>query len=82
MKTDLVVMVVGVAATVLNEDAALAIQDIAKVTLAPLHTLHVAVPPSAGGGALGWAHRHTARVVAVGWTALDWRASKVDKVVS
>lgn len=70
--TDLVVLAIGVAATVLREDAALAVEHVALVALAALHAVLAAVPLAAGGGALGRANRHAAGVVAVRRTALDW----------
>lgn len=54
--TDLIVLAVRVAAAVLRQDAALAIQDISLVTLAALHTVLATVPLAAGGGALGRTH--------------------------
>lgn len=71
-ETDLVVLAISVAAAVLRQDAALAVEHVALVALAALHTVLAAVPLAAGWGALGRAHRHTARVIAVRWTALDW----------
>lgn len=72
LQTDLVVFAVGVAAAVLSQDAALAVQYVTLVALAALHTVQAAVPLSAGGGALRRAGRHAARIMAVRWTALDW----------
>lgn len=71
-ETDLIVLAISVAAAVLRQDAVLAIEHVALVALAALHTVLAAVPLAAGGGALGRARRHAARVVAVRWTALDW----------
>lgn len=74
MFTDLVVLSISVAATVLRQDAALAVEHIALVTLAALHTaLLVAVPLTSGGSALRRAHQHAAGVMAVRWTAQDWK---------
>lgn len=51
--TDLIVFAISVAATVLRQDAAPAIKDVALVTLAALHTLLAAVPlASSRGGTL------------------------------
>lgn len=54
--TDLVVLAVSVAATVLRQDAALAVEHIALVALAALYTVLAAVPLASGRGALGRAH--------------------------
>lgn len=70
--TDLVVFSVRIAAAVLGQDAALAVEHVAQVALAALHAVLAAVPLAAGGGALGRAHRHAAGVMAVRRTALDW----------
>lgn len=71
-ETDLIVLAISVAATVLRQDAVLAIKHVALVTLAALHTVLAAVPLAAGWGALGRADRHATGVMAVRWTALDW----------
>lgn len=54
--TDLVVLAVSVAATVLRQDAALAVEHIALVALAALYAVLAAVPLASGRGALGRAH--------------------------
>lgn len=56
----------------LRQDAALAVEHVALVTLAALHAVLAAVPLAAGWGALGRADRRAAGVMAVRWTALDW----------
>lgn len=71
-ETDLIVLAISVAATVLGQDAVLAVEHVALVTLAALHTVLAAVPLAAGWGALRRADRHTTGVMAVRWTALDW----------
>lgn len=71
-ETDLIVLAVSVAATVLRQDAVLAVEHVALVTLAALHTVLAAVPLAAGWGALGRADQHATGVMAVRWTALDW----------
>lgn len=53
--TDLIVLAISVAAAVLRQDAALAVEHVALVTLATLHAVLAAVPLSAGRGALGGA---------------------------
>lgn len=65
----LVVFAIGVAAAVVGEDAALAVEDVAGVALASLHAVVAAVALEADGGASGLAQRHAALVVAVGGTA-------------
>ena len=62
----LVVLAVGVAAAAVGQNAALAVEDVAGVALAALHTVVVAVALEADGGAAGLAHAHAALVVAVG----------------
>ena len=74
--TDLVVLAVSVAATVLRQDAALAIEHVTLVTLAALRAVLAAVPLATGGGALGLAHRHAAGVMAVCWTVPDWKRAE------
>ncbi len=71
-ETDLIVLAISVAATVLRQDAALAIEHVALVALAALHTVLAAVPLTTGWGALGRANRHATGVMAVRWTTLDW----------
>lgn len=70
--TDLIVFAISVAAAVLWQDAALAIEHVALVALAALHTVLAAVPLAPGWGALRRADRHATGVMAVRWTALDW----------
>lgn len=70
-ETDLIVLAISVAATVLRQDAALAVEHIALVALAALHTVLAAVPLATGWGALGLTNRHATGVMAVRWTALD-----------
>lgn len=65
----LVVFAIGVAAAVLGQDAALAIQDVAGVALAALHAVVAAVTLEPDGGASRLAQGHAALVVAVGRTA-------------
>lgn len=62
----LVVLAVGVAAAVVRQNAAPAVEDVAGVALAALHAVVVAVALEADGGAAGLAHAHAAVVVAVG----------------
>lgn len=73
MFADLIVLSISVAATVLRQDAVLAIEHVALVALAALHAVLVAVPLASGRGTLWWAHCHTAGVMAVRWTAHDWK---------
>lgn len=65
----LVVFAIRVAATVVGQDAALAIEDIARVTLAALHAVVAAVALQPDGSTSGLAQGHAALVVAVGGTA-------------
>lgn len=65
----LIVFSIRVAATVVGQDAALAIEDIAGVTLAALHAVVAAVALQPDGGTSGLAQGHAALVVAVGGTA-------------
>lgn len=58
----------------MGKDTALAIQDIARVTLAPLHAIMIAVAFQPDGSAAGLAHGHAALIVAVGGTADSWKA--------
>lgn len=67
--TYLIIFAVGVAATILGQDAALAVQDIARVALAALHAVVAAVTFEPDGGAARLAQGHAALVVAVGGTA-------------
>ena len=62
----LVVLAVGVAAAVVRQNAARAVEHVAGVALAALHAVVVAVALEADGGAAGLAHAHAAVVVAVG----------------
>lgn len=62
----LVVLAVGVAAAVVRQNAAPAVEHVAGVALAALHAVVVAVALEADGGAAGLAHAHAAVVVAVG----------------
>ena len=73
--TNLVVLAVRVAATVLGQEAALAVHDVALVAQAALHAVLVAVPLAAGRGTLGRTHGHAAGVVAVGRAAQHWRGA-------
>ena len=61
----LVVFAVGVAAAVVRQNAAPAVEHVAGVALAALHAVVVAVALEADGGAAGLAHAHAAVVVAV-----------------
>lgn len=72
----LVVFAVGVAAAVLVEDAALAIDDVALVALASLHAVEITVPLPAGRGALGLARRHAAGIVAVRRARQHWTTDR------
>lgn len=62
----LVVLAVGVAAAAVRRDAAPAVEHVARVALAALHAVVVAVALEADGGAARLAHAHAALVVAVG----------------
>lgn len=62
----LVVFAVSVAAAAVRQDAALAVEHVARVALAALHAVVVAVALEADGGAARLAHAHAALVVAVG----------------
>ena len=50
----------------MGQDAALAVEDIARVALAALHAVVVAVALQADGGAARLAHAHAALIVAIG----------------
>lgn len=65
-RAHLVVFAVGVAAAAVGQDAALAVEDVARVALAALHAVVVAVALQADGRTAGLAHAHAALVVAVG----------------
>lgn len=65
----LIVFSIRVTATVLGQDAALAVQDVAGVALAALHAVVAAVALEPDGGAARLAQGHAALVVAVGGTA-------------
>lgn len=65
----LVVFAIRVAAAVLGQDAALAIQHVAGVTLAALHAVVATVALQADGGTARLAQGHTALIVAVRGTA-------------
>lgn len=65
-RAHLVVFAVGVAAAAVRQDAALAVEHVARVALAALHAVVVAVALEADGGAARLAHAHAALVVAVG----------------
>lgn len=56
----------------MGQDAALAIEDIAGVTLASFHTVVIAVTLQADGGTARLADTHTALVVAVGRAGDRW----------
>lgn len=58
----------------MGKDAALAVQDVTRVTLAPFHTVMVTVAFQPDGSTAGLAHSHTALVVTVGGTADSWNA--------
>lgn len=62
----LVVLAVRVAAAAVRQDAALAVDHVARVALAALHAVVVAVALEADGGTARLAHAHAALVVAVG----------------
>ena len=63
--THLIIFAVRVAATVLTEDAALAIEHISLITLAAFHTVLVAVTMPTSWSTLGLAHYHAAGIVSV-----------------
>lgn len=65
----LVVFAIGVAAAIVGEDAALAVEDIPGVALASFHAVVAAVALQPDGGASGLAQGHAALVVAVGGAA-------------
>lgn len=65
----LVVFAIGVAAAVVGEDAALAVEDVPGVALASFHAVVAAVALQPDGGASGLAQGHAALVVAVGGAA-------------
>lgn len=56
----------------MGQDAALAVEDIARVTLAALHTVMIAVTLQADGSTARLADTHTALVVAVGRAGDRW----------
>lgn len=68
----LVVFAVGVAATAVGQDAALAVEDVASIALAALHAVVVALTLEADGGAARLADTHAALVVAVGRAGDGW----------
>jgi len=72
MLTHLIVLPIRVASTVLTEDTALAIKDIALVTLAPFNTVLVTVSLSTCRGTLRLAHHHTAGIVTVHRARQHW----------
>lgn len=56
----------------MGQDAALAVEDVARVALTALHAVVIAVALQADGGAAGLAHTHTALVMAVGRAGDRW----------
>lgn len=64
--THLVVFAIRVAAAVVGQDAALAIEDVARVTLAALYAVVITVTLQADGGTAGLADAHAALIMAVG----------------
>lgn len=70
--THLIVFAIRVAAAVVGQDAALAIEDVACVTLAALHTVMIAVTLQANGSTARLADAHAAFIVAVGGTGDRW----------
>lgn len=56
----------------MGQDAALAVEDVARVTLAALHTVVIAVTLQADGSAARLADAHTALIVAVGRAGDRW----------
>lgn len=61
----------------MGQDAALAIEDIACVALAALHTVVVAVTLQTDGSTAGLADTHAALVMAVGRTGDSWNRRQV-----
>lgn len=72
MLSYLIVFTIRVTSTVLTEDAALAVEHIALVTLAPFNAVLVTVSLSTCRGTLRLAHHHTAGIVAVHGARQDW----------
>lgn len=70
--THLVVFAVRVAATVVGQDAALAVEDVARVALAALYAVVIAVTLQADGSAARLADAHATLVVAVGGAGDRW----------
>lgn len=56
----------------MGQDAALAIEDVACVTLAALYAVVITVTLQADGSAAGLADAHTALIVAVGGAGDRW----------
>lgn len=56
----------------MGQDAALAVEDVARVALAALHAVVVAVALQADGGAARLAHAHAALIVAIGGAGDGW----------
>ena len=61
----------------MGQDAALAVEDIACVALAALHTVVVAVTLQTDGSTAGLADTHAALVMAVGRTGDSWNRRQV-----
>lgn len=70
--THLIVFAIRVAAAVVGQDAALAVEDIARITLAALHAVVIAFTLQADGGTARLADTHTALIVAVGRAGDRW----------
>lgn len=56
----------------MGQDAALAIEDVARITLAALDAVVITVTLQADGSAAGLADAHTALIVAVGGAGDRW----------
>lgn len=65
----------------MGQDAALAIEDIARVALTALHTVVVAVTFQADGSTAGLADTHTALIMAVGRARDSWNRRHKSKLV-
>lgn len=61
----------------MGQDAALAVEDVAGVTLAALHTVVVAVALEADGRAAWLADAHAALIMAVGRTGDGWKRRRM-----